>query len=188
MRSDLLLAERLTERCRTTLRSWNAPSEDQERLRQSYLHHLDTNRHGWARSCAGAHLTASSLICAVEGAQVLLTLHGRLGRWLQTGGHVEPSDASLEDAAQREAVEESGLIRLGLDREPLLLSRHAVPCGPVRPTFHLDVQYLASVPRAGEPTRSEESTDLRWFHVDRLPEVDHSVRALVDAASNRLGW
>ncbi len=73
---------------------------------------------------------------------MLLTLHARLGRWLQTGGHIEATDPSLEAAAEREACEESGLTDLALDPSPLLLSKHEVPCGPVRPTYHLDVQYL----------------------------------------------
>ena len=73
---------------------------------------------------------------------VLLTLHARLGRWLQTGGHIESTDATLEAAAAREAHEESGLADLSLEPSPLLLSKHEVPCGTVRPTYHLDVQYL----------------------------------------------
>jgi len=117
---------------------------------------------------------------------VLLTLHARIGRWLQTGGHIEATDASLHHAALREAEEESGLTHLDLDRRPLLLSRHIVPCGTVRPTFHLDVQYLVTVPTAAQPRLSVESADLQWFAVDSLPEVDDSVRALVEAAAGRL--
>lgn len=119
---------------------------------------------------------------------VLLTLHGRLGRWLQTGGHIEATDPTLEVAATREAAEESGLADLSLDPSPLLLSKHEVPCGPVKPTYHLDVQYLILANRLISPCVGEESIDLRWFSHDQLPEVDHSVLALVRAASVRLGW
>lgn len=176
----------LTGSCVAVLRDWDAPSVEQEQLRLDYLEHLRTRERGWARACVGAHLTASSLVCAPDG-QVLLTLHARLGRWLQTGGHLEPADASLESAALREADEESGLDRLTLDPVPLLLSRHAVPCGPVRPTYHLDVQYLVRSPDAHPPRISDESSDLRWFAPDALPEVDDSVLALVAAARTRLG-
>jgi hypothetical protein len=39
---------------------------------------------------------------------VLLTLHPRLGRWVQLGATCEPSDVDILAAARREAVEESG--------------------------------------------------------------------------------
>jgi 8-oxo-dGTP pyrophosphatase MutT (NUDIX family) len=120
--------------------------------------------------------------------QLLLTLHTRIGRWLQTGGHLESTDADLEAAAVREAQEESGLAPLELDPEPLLLSQHEVPCGPVRPTYHLDVQFLLQTPSTDTPTFGAESHDVRWFRIDALPAVDQSVRDLVAAAASRLGW
>ena len=119
---------------------------------------------------------------------MLLTLHARIGRWLQTGGHIESTDATLEGAAAREAQEESGLDDLSLDPSPLLLSKHEVPCGPVRPTHHLDVQYLVLTNQLVRPNMGAESWDLRWFAHDQLPEVDHSVAALVEAAGVHLGW
>jgi 8-oxo-dGTP pyrophosphatase MutT (NUDIX family) len=157
-------------------------------LRRLYLDHLANQVDGWSRDCLGAHLTASSLICARAEGKVLLTLHARLERWLQTGGHIEATDPSLEAAAEREAGEESGLTDLALDPSALLLSKHEVPCGPVRPTYHLDVQYLVLANHLVNPNVGEESLDVRWFAHDQLPEVDHSVLALVRAAGVRLGW
>jgi 8-oxo-dGTP pyrophosphatase MutT (NUDIX family) len=119
---------------------------------------------------------------------VLLTMHARLGRWLQTGGHIESTDPTLEAAAAREAAEESGLVDLSLEPSPLLLSKHEVPCGPARPTYHLDVQYLVLANHPVSPGVGEESVDVRWFAHDQLPEVDDSVAALVRAARVRLGW
>jgi 8-oxo-dGTP pyrophosphatase MutT (NUDIX family) len=174
--------------CRRTLETWSAPDREQDQLRRHYLDHLTRRTDGWSRSCVGAHLTASSLICAAAEGMVLLTLHGRLGRWLQTGGHIESTDPTLEAAATREAAEESGLADLSLDPSPLLLSKHEVPCGLVEPTYHLDVQYLVLTNHLGSPGVGEESIDVRWFLHDQLPEVDHSVAALVRAAGVRLGW
>ena len=119
---------------------------------------------------------------------MLLTLHARLGRWLQTGGHIEATDPTLEAAAAREAHEESGLADLLLEPSPLLLSKHEVPCGPVKPTYHLDVQYLILANHLISPGVGEESIDVRWFAHDQLPEVDHPVSALVRAAGVQLGW
>jgi 8-oxo-dGTP pyrophosphatase MutT (NUDIX family) len=177
----------LTTSCRQTLTDWGAPGPDQEVLRRLYLEHLDHHPDGWARECPGVHLTASSLICSPGEQRVLLTLHAKLRRWLQTGGHVEPGDTSLAAAAHREAAEESGLARLTLDEEPLLLSRHPLTCGG-RPTHHLDVQFLVVAPAGTVPVVGEESLDVRWFSTSDLPEVDQSVHDLVGAAGRRLGW
>jgi 8-oxo-dGTP pyrophosphatase MutT (NUDIX family) len=119
---------------------------------------------------------------------VLLTLHSRIGRWLQTGGHIEATDNTLEAAAVREAREESGISDLALEPSPLLLSKHEVPCGSVQRTYHLDVQYLVIANQLVSPDFGEESLDVRWFAHDQLPEVDDSVVALVRAAGLRLGW
>ena len=48
----------------------------------------------------------------------LLTLHPRLGRWVQLGGHCEDGDADIAAAALREAREESGI-------DGLTIGRHA---------------------------------------------------------------
>jgi hypothetical protein len=85
-------------------------------------------------------------------------------------------------------MEESGLTAMVLDPDPLLLSQHEVNCGNVRPTHHLDVQYLVTVNAATAPAITAESVDLQWFDVERLPPVDASVRDLVDAAKARLRW
>jgi len=170
------------------LRTWSAPDSEQDQLRRHFLDHLAKWANGWSRDCLGAHLTASSLICAAADGKVLLALHARIGRWLQTGGHIERTDPTLEAAALREANEESGLVDLALDPNPLLLSRHEVPCGSVRPTYHLDVQYLVRVDHPVSPDICPESLDIRWFPHDQLPDVDCSVSSLVRAASARLGW
>lgn len=178
---------RLRGSCRDVLQAWSAPDSAQDALRQTYLDHLDDRVDAWSRSCAGRHLTASSLICSPTG-HVLLMMHHKIGRWLQTGGHIESIDESLVAAALREASEESGLLELSIDADPLCLSRHEAPCGTIRPTFHLDVQFLIRSPDDRPAAGSEESAAVQWFAPDRLPEVDDSVQSLVAAAGHRLGW
>jgi 8-oxo-dGTP pyrophosphatase MutT (NUDIX family) len=139
------------------------------------------------RSCHPDHLTASALVVDATGERVLLCLHRRLGRWLQTGGHCEPDDRTLRDVALREATEESGIAGLVVDPVPLRLDRHVVPCGPLRPAHHLDVQYLARAAAQAREQVSSESMALGWFEPGALPEpTDDSVRALVAAARLRL--
>ncbi|GAA3513582.1 NUDIX hydrolase [Aeromicrobium panaciterrae] len=173
---------------RNVLAHWAAPDDEQEHLRVTYLAHLDAHTDALSRECHPDHLTASALIFSADHAQVLLTLHHVIKRWLQTGGHCDPEDESMSAAALREAHEESGIPGLTIDPVPVLLSRHEVPrCGPIRPSHHLDVQYVAVAPAGATHVISEESDALEWFAVDELPDgTDHSVRALIAASKTRL--
>jgi 8-oxo-dGTP pyrophosphatase MutT (NUDIX family) len=170
------------------LTRWRTDDPDQQRLRQVYLSHLEQHTDAMSRDCHPDHLTASVLIVDARGERVLLTLHRLMRRWLQTGGHCEAGDATVADAALREGREESGIPDLAIDPEPVLLSLHEVPsCGPIRPSHHLDVQYVAVAPPGAQEVISDESDDLAWFELDRLPEdTDQSVRDLIAAATRRL--
>lgn len=168
------------------LEAWAAPDSAQEQLRAAYLDHLAAHPDAMLRDCRPDHLTASAIILSEDRQHVLLTLHRKLDRWLQTGGHCEPGDERLAAAATREGVEESGVDGLRTDPEPVLLSRHEVPCGPVRPAHHLDVQFVTYAPNGAQPTVSAESVDVQWFHVEQLPpSADTSVRTLVEHAVRR---
>lgn len=169
------------------LESWSAPSPVQESLRVQYLAHLAAYEDAMWRSCHPDHLTASAIVLTEDLRQVALTLHRKLGRWLQFGGHCETGDRTLAAASARETREESGIARFDLDPVPVLLSRHEVPCGPLRPAHHLDVQFLAVVPAGTPLLASEESHAVRWFDAAALPaDTDDSVRELTAAAMRRL--
>jgi 8-oxo-dGTP pyrophosphatase MutT (NUDIX family) len=171
-----------------TLRAWQPVGRDQQELRRAFVGHLETHPDGVSRTCQPDHLTASLLVLSEDRRQVLLGLHAKVGRWLQFGGHVEPGDASLPDAALREGVEECGIAPLVLaSSAPLRLDRHDAPCGGGA-RRHLDVQFLATAPADAAPTASSESLDVRWFDVTGLPgDSDAAVRALVAAALSRRG-
>lgn len=159
--------------------------EDQEALRQAYLDHLAAHPDGMWKACHAGHLTASALVIDPEQGRVLLTLHKKLRMWLQTGGHCEPQDLSLEAAALREATEESGVKGLTpLPGGPVRLDRHPIPA-PCH--WHFDVQYAALAPSGAVETVSDESLDVRWFAYDEVPAVaDDSVARLLEATRARL--
>ena len=171
-----------------TLTTWHAPDAEQERLRLLYLAHLDAQPDAMLRECHPDHLTGSAIIFSADHQSVLLTLHHIVKLWLQTGGHCEPSDTTLAEAALREGREESGIESLAIDPVPVLLSHHEVPfCGPIRPSHHLDVQYVAVAPPGAQHVISDESDDLAWFDLDNLPALtDQPVRDLIAAARTRL--
>ena len=166
------------------LRTWAAPDPGQDALRHALLAFLDARpEDACARSCVPGHLTASALVLDATAEHTLLTLHPRVGRWIQLGGHCEPDDESLRAAALREATEESGIDGLRIEPQPLHLDVHPVTCSLGVPTRHLDVRYLIRAPAGAVPRISEESTDLRWWPVAALPPGDDTVAIMVRAAA-----
>lgn len=157
------------------LEEWDPPDTEQDGLRLEYLDHLAAYPDAMWKRCRQGHITASTLVVDPVSDRVLLTLHRKLRMWLQLGGHCEPGDATLADAALREATEESGIAGLRLlRREPLVLDRHDTPCA-----WHLDVRYAAVAPPGAVEVVSEESLDLRWYPFDEVGAVaDESVRRL----------
>lgn len=173
------------------LASWEAPTTDQDQLRHDYLGFLAAHPDAMTRGNRIGHLTGSALVVDPTRDAVLLTLHPLVGRWLQLGGHVESSDATLVDAARRESIEEGGIDAVTIDPMPLRLDRHRVRCRDGRGgedlLDHLDVQFLVLAPPGGVEQRSSESLDLRWWPWAALPDgIDDSVARLVEAARTRL--
>jgi 8-oxo-dGTP pyrophosphatase MutT (NUDIX family) len=166
---------------RAVLSAWTAPDDAQAALRDDYVGFLDEHDDAVWRACVPGHITASALVISPDRSRVLLTLHPKVGLWLQMGGHLEPGDASLRDAAAREAREESGIEGLLLGDAPLRLDRHRVTCHGG--SDHLDVQYVAVAPADAVHVMSDESLDLAWFDVDALPDLtDDALRNLLAAA------
>ncbi|MFI9745354.1 NUDIX hydrolase [Streptomyces sp. NPDC052494] len=159
--------------------------EDQPELRDVYLEHLAAHPDGMYKPCGAGHLTSSALVIDPARGRVLLTLHKKLGMWLQMGGHCEDGDATVEAAALREATEESGIAGLSLlPGGPVRLDRHPIPA-PCH--WHLDVQYAALAPAGAVAEISEESLDLRWFAYGEVADVaDTSVVRLLEGTLARL--
>jgi 8-oxo-dGTP pyrophosphatase MutT (NUDIX family) len=168
------------------LRSWRPPTPGQDALRHALLAFLDARPDDACdRSCVPGHLTASALVLDADGARTLLTLHPRVGRWVQLGGHCEPGDATMREAALREATEESGMAGLAIDPEPLHVDVHPVTCSLGVPTRHLDVRYLVRAPAGSVPRISDESLALRWWPLDALPPDCDTVPEMVALAGQR---
>ncbi|MGA4791733.1 NUDIX hydrolase [Nocardia sp. AB354] len=151
------------------LENWKPATHPEQSVREAMLAFLGSAPRGCLREHAPGHITASAVVFSHDEREVLLTLHPRVGRWIQLGGHCEPGDETVVDAALREATEESGIA--GLQVEPGLYGAqaHPITCSLGVPTRHLDLLFKIRAPRGALPVRSAESTDLRWWPVDALP-------------------
>lgn len=168
------------------LDAWEPGDPGQRAVKYALMAFLDARPDACDRSCVPGHLTASALVVDVAGRNAVLTLHRRVKRWLQVGGHCEAGDPTLVAAALREATEESGIEGLTIDPRPLRVDVHPITCSLGVPTRHLDVQFLVRAPAGAEPVISDESDDLRWWPLGGLPTDDASVAALAAAAEDRI--
>lgn len=174
----------LRESAVAALTDFTPPDDGQDSLRHAVLAFLDAREDGCLRSCVPGHITASALVFDDAGERVLLTLHPRLGRWVQLGGHCEDSDTDIVGAALREATEESGIEGLRIDPRLVAIHVHPITCSLGVPTRHLDLQFVVRAPAGASYVVSDESLDLRWFR-DPPEDADASVRRLIAQARYR---
>lgn len=158
---------------------WPAEAE----LAQRFLAFVGSRPDVLLRTCPPGHITASAWIVDAAGERALLTHHRKLGRWLQLGGHVD-GEAAVEQAALREAREESGMQCFVLRRwsdalVPLDLDVHAIPARRDEPEhLHWDVRFWLQAGPGQELAISDESNDLRWFTPAELVAVTDEASVL----------
>lgn len=124
------------------------------------------------------HITASGFVIDRDAARVLMIWHRSLERWLQPGGHIEPGDASLPDAARREVEEETGvpgaslqMLNAGL---PFDIDSHDISARPARNEpahVHHDIRFAFAADGTQSLTpRQEEVTAARWVPLAELAD------------------
>ena len=152
------------------LAAWAPATEELAQLRQEYLDLVGGRGADALRRDGGpAHLTASCFIFSDDLQQTLLCFHRKGRFWVQTGGHIEPQDGSVAEAALREAREEAGIAGLRVVPGVLDLDRHDLSAAFGACRTHWDVGF-AALARAEElPRVSDESEQVAWFRVDDLP-------------------
>lgn len=128
------------------------------------------------RKRLAGHVTASGYVLDAAG-HVLLIRHRGLGRLLQPGGHTEPADESLVEAAQREVTEETGLTEITpIKGDPIHIGIHRIPYSRTKDEpehWHFDYQYAFGLTDA-TPTvhlQEEEVSGFIWLPVEKLPEA-----------------
>jgi 8-oxo-dGTP pyrophosphatase MutT (NUDIX family) len=168
---------------RSTARSFDNPADGQAlKSQELILLLLDCASDPFSRShFTPGHITCTGLVLAPDGHRLLIVHHRRLDRWLLPGGHVEPEDAEIWDAARREVVEETGA-QLQPDTAPPLVSMdvHGIPSNGREP-YHLHHDLLFAFRAASDAVRvSQESRDIAWctpVEFDRYALPDNIRRA-----------
>jgi 8-oxo-dGTP pyrophosphatase MutT (NUDIX family) len=150
-------------------------------FRRSMVELLESGADCFSRHCFPAHFTGSALVVSADGQEALLNHHRKLGRWMQFGGHCDPGETVLA-AAQREALEESGLEGLILaSPRPFDLDIHRIPARGDQPEhWHYDVRYVLIAPEGSQAQASEESVEVKWFTPDAMEALE------LDSGSRRL--
>ena len=152
------------------------------------------------RTCRPGHITAAAWIVSADRRRVLLTHHRKLNRWLQLGGHTD-GQWHVEEAALREAREESGLTRFEIVPirgvvMPFDLDVHVIPArydanGHLIEDAHEhhDIRFLLIAHAGSEIRVSEESHDVRWCTPDEVRELtdEESVLRMLYKALDLLG-
>ena len=119
------------------------------------------------------HFTASAFVLSPDLSELLLIFHGKLLRWLQPGGHIDPEDVDVVSAALREVREETGLQEVSVVGDGLLdVDVHEIPARGQAPSHeHFDVRILL---RAG--TRSvqagSDAQGARWVALGDVANIE----------------
>ncbi|HUG83015.1 MAG TPA: NUDIX domain-containing protein [Euzebya sp.] len=128
------------------------------------------------------HITGSALVVGPRG--IVLHRHKRLGLWLQPGGHLDAGEWP-QDAARREAHEETGLPVRHPTSGPLLLHVDAHDGG--RGHRHLDLRYLLLSLDVDPSPPQGESPDCRWFSWEEAAVVaDPGLRGVLTRTRTHL--
>jgi 8-oxo-dGTP pyrophosphatase MutT (NUDIX family) len=115
-----------------------------------------------------------------RGAEVLLVQRSDTGAWSPVTGIRDPGEQPGV-AARREVLEETGVV-VRVDR---LASVQALP-----PMTHvngdqatyLDLTFACTYVSGDAHVADDESTDVRWFSLDELPDIRQSVRDRMSCA------
>ncbi len=147
----------------TQLVSYSPWDESEARYHAAFLDLLRTDAAFDRNSYEPGHITGSTWILAEDTGRIALIYHGRLERWLQPGGHVEPGETDGIGTALREAREELGLV-LDPGRASLFdLDVHQIPATATQPShFHYDLRYLCFTKQ--QPLISDsDAARAEWF-------------------------
>ncbi|NLG36283.1 MAG: NUDIX hydrolase [Lentisphaerae bacterium] len=134
-----------------------------------FIEFLSSRPDAFERSLPTGHVTGSAWLVDASGRHVLLTLHKKLNKWIQLGGHAD-GDNDVFRVAMREAREESGLHSIKPVSSLIFdIDVHSIPARPNEPAhLHWDIRYALRAAAGEEVIPSDESHELRWVEIANL--------------------
>ncbi len=153
------------------LENYRTPFEEEQSFVRDFME-LTEDQLAFCRERTEGHFTASAWIVNKRRTHTLLTLHKKLNRWLQLGGHADGNENLLE-VAMNEAKEESGLTSLRIvDYFIFDIDKHIIPAShSIEQHFHYDVRFLIEAEIDEPLTISAESKDLAWVSFESVPDI-----------------
>lgn len=147
------------------------PTADESSAQRALLGLLESGTDPTDRSSyVPGHLTVGAFLVNGSGA-VLLVHHRKLAMWIEPGGHIEPTDATFEDAAARELLEETGMAATLVPDGIFDIDVHDIPASGSEPVHqHFNVSYLFEHPR-GHLTAADEVLDARWVQLGDVADL-----------------
>ncbi|WP_329144839.1 NUDIX domain-containing protein [Streptomyces sp. NBC_01456] len=126
-----------------------------------------------SRKTLPGHVTVGAILVGADG-RVLHIHHLATGRWLLPGGHLEPSDSTLLQAAGRELAEETGIpphVVTPHGETPLHVDVHPIDANPAKkePAHqHVDFRFLFRTTADIGELQTEEVSDAAWREIDYI--------------------
>lgn len=153
----------------SALKMYSSEYEAEQIFRQQFLDLLKHSR-CYHRDFLPGHMTGSAWILDHSMQFVLLTLHAKLNRWLQPGGHAD-GDENIFNVAFREATEETGLKSLKPIAQDSLfdIDIHLIPArSQFQAHDHYDVRFVFLADKGEHLDITSESHDLQWIPLKKL--------------------
>ena len=109
------------------------------------------------------HITGTAMVLHPRRESMLIVHHRRLDRWLLPGGHVENGDAAIWDTARREAIEETGVTLVAMEKPRLVgIDVHGIPAKRDEP-YHLHHDLVFRFRALSEAVvETEETRGVKW--------------------------
>ncbi|MGW7492611.1 NUDIX hydrolase [Streptomyces sp. NPDC054786] len=140
---------------------------------------LDAGANLASRSEFSGHATAGAILAGPDR-RILHIHHLATGKWLLPGGHLEPQDNTLLQAAGRELTEETGIpahVITPHGEAPLHIDVHPIDANPAKdePAHqHFDFRFLFGTTADIGELQTEEVSDAAWREIDSIS--DESLR------------